>query len=138
MRRSVPYLLFLFLFSCGVAVTDRAKRGEEEAGTGPFHVVRFVPGEGEPLPTSVTFFLSEAPHRGSLAALTHYNLNCGSETLTAQAVDSISGIASATVTLPELPGLPSGTLCRLALSPGILDTVGNRLSGNRIVNYVVP
>jgi len=132
--------MLLLLSACGVSVTTgRSKVEEAKIADSSFSVVQILPASGAvtALPSSITISFSEVPHRGMLAALTHYNINCGGETQSASSVDAVSGYSSVTITLPAISGLADGSSCTFAVSPNIIDLSGNRLSGVRTVTYVI-
>lgn len=132
-------LLLLFLSGCGVSVTDRSKGEEEKIADSSFSVVQILPASGAvaDLPSTITISFSDVPHRRMLAALTHYNINCGGQTQSASSVDAESGYSSVTITLPAIGDLVDGSSCTFAVSSNIIDLSGNRLGGVRTVTYVI-
>ena len=139
MRKFVILSALLALNSCGISVTDRSKAGATKDTDSPFTVVQILPASGSvaALPSTITISFSEVPHRGMLSAQTHYNINCGAETLHVTAVDATTGYSSVTVTLPAITGIGAGSSCTFAVSPNLLDQSGNRLGGARTVTYVL-
>lgn len=138
MRTVAILITKLALPSCGVSVTDRSKAGATKETDSPFIVVQILPASGSvaALPSTITISFSEVPHRGMLSAQTHYNINCGAETLHVSSVDSTTGYSSVTVTLPAISA-SAGASCTFAVSPNLLDQSGNRLGGARTVTYVL-
>lgn len=138
MGRNPLWLGFLVLAACGTSAALPKKAGNSTVSS-PFYVVQYYPEEGATLPASVEVVFNKPEiNRATLAAVTHYNLVCGGATHAASSVNSVNGYSSATINLPSINGLASGSTCALWLSLALEDSDGNPLGGTRSVTYRVP
>lgn len=135
MRKTL--ILALVLSGCGSGLAPASKTAKVTAPAYDFYVVQFIPPTStQPvLPSTVTVVFNTAGlNRAALSALTHYNLQCGADIYAAQAVDSLSGYASVTVTLPAVSNAGS---CTFLVSSAITDDTGRALEGVRSAVYTI-
>lgn len=144
--RTLPIFAALLLSACGNLQGSPGRKGDASslqtslAAGSAASITGYYPAEGaiSAVPSTVNVSFSTGSLDPTLLSVpSSYVIDCGGNSLVAQSVTYVAGVASVAVTLPSITGLANGTVCEFRVSGNLRDASGNFITGSHYARYTI-